>query len=77
MCEFAYDADIRSRLYWDDDAPVTFHHFASLFRDEFGAYNALFLDGSISRIYAQDLSWVERGSDLGPIIVLLQDDPPE
>ena len=53
------------------DAPVTFHHFGRLFRDELGADNALFLDGSISRIYAAELSRSERGSDLGPMVVIV------
>lgn len=53
------------------DAPVTFHHFGRLFRDELGADNALFLDGSISRIYAPELDRSERGSDLGPMVVIV------
>lgn len=54
------------------DAPVTFHHFARLFRDELGADNALFLDGSISRIYAPDLDRDERGGRLGPMIAVVE-----
>ncbi len=34
------------------DEPVTFYKFASLFRDTFACPNALFLDGSISSLYA-------------------------
>lgn len=32
-------------------APVTFHAFARLFRDELGCRDALYLDGTLSRIY--------------------------
>ncbi|MEM7729811.1 MAG: phosphodiester glycosidase family protein [Pseudomonadota bacterium] len=55
------------------DAPVTFHHFARLFRDSLGADNALFLDGSISRIVAPELGREERGGDLGPMIAVMAD----
>lgn len=33
------------------EAPVNFHTFARLFRDQFGCRNALYLDGSISQLY--------------------------
>ncbi len=33
------------------EAPVNFHTFGRLFRDEIGCRNALYLDGSISQIY--------------------------
>jgi uncharacterized protein YigE (DUF2233 family) len=35
--------------------PVNFHDFATLFRDELQCPNALYLDGSISEMYAPDL----------------------
>ena len=35
--------------------PVTFHAFARLFRDALGCANALFLDGSVSSLYAPEL----------------------
>ncbi len=35
------------------DAPVTFHEFARLFRDELGCRDALYLDGTLSRFYTQ------------------------
>lgn len=56
------------------DAPVTFHHFARLFRDALGADNALFLDGSISRIRAPELDRDERGSPLGPMVAIIRAD---
>lgn len=36
--------------------PVNFHDFATLFRDRLDAQNALYLDGSISAMYAPELS---------------------
>lgn len=37
------------------NAPVNFHDFAALFRDALNCPNALYLDGSISEMYAPDL----------------------
>ena len=34
--------------------PVTFHAFARLFRDELGCRDALYLDGTLSRIWTRD-----------------------
>ncbi|MEX0285161.1 MAG: phosphodiester glycosidase family protein [Paracoccaceae bacterium] len=47
---------------------VTFHDFATMFRDGLGLPNALFLDGNISRLYAQDLGRNDAGFSLGPIV---------
>jgi uncharacterized protein YigE (DUF2233 family) len=35
------------------EAPVTFHAFARLFRDELGCRDALYLDGTLSRLYTK------------------------
>lgn len=35
------------------EAPVTFHAFARLFRDELGCRDALYLDGTISRLWTK------------------------
>lgn len=50
------------------DVPVTFHDFASLFRDRLDTPNALFLDGQVSRIYAPAIGRNEPGLDMGPIV---------
>ncbi|MGB3455307.1 MAG: phosphodiester glycosidase family protein [Litorimonas sp.] len=55
------------------DEPVNFHHFARLFRDRYGADNALFLDGSISMIHAPELDRREKGGTLGPMIAVMAD----
>jgi uncharacterized protein YigE (DUF2233 family) len=39
------------------EAPVNFHGFARLFRDELGCRDALFLDGTISQFYFDDGSY--------------------
>jgi prepilin-type processing-associated H-X9-DG protein len=48
--------------------PVTFNAFARLFRDGLGCSNALFLDGSVSSLYAPDLGRDDEFSPLGPIV---------
>jgi uncharacterized protein YigE (DUF2233 family) len=47
---------------------VNFHSFARFFRDVLGTPDALFLDGSISRLYAPDLNRNDQGFPMGPII---------
>jgi uncharacterized protein YigE (DUF2233 family) len=53
------------------DAPVTFHHFARFFRDALSVPEALYLDGSISRLYAPGLGRADWGLPLGPIVGLV------
>jgi prepilin-type processing-associated H-X9-DG protein len=48
--------------------PVTFGAFAHLFKDELGCANALFLDGSVSSLYAPNLNRADAGRPMGPII---------
>lgn len=50
------------------DAPVNFHTFARVFRDELGTPNALYLDGAVSKVYAPALERNETGLDMGPIV---------
>jgi len=50
------------------DEPVTFYAFARLFRDGLGCADALFLDGSISSLYAPELGRDDEFTPLGPII---------
>lgn len=50
------------------DMPVNFYDFAVLFRDTLGAQNALYLDGTISRLYAKDIRRNDGGLPMGPII---------
>ena len=50
------------------DEPVTFHEFATLFRDDLDCPNALYLDGAISRLYAPEIDRNEPGAAMGPIV---------
>jgi uncharacterized protein YigE (DUF2233 family) len=50
------------------DRRVTFHQFGRLFRDVLKTPNALFLDGSVSRLYAPELNRHDIGLPMGPIL---------
>ncbi len=50
------------------DSPVRFYDFASFFRDVLKTPNALYLDGSISRLYAPSLERNDPGAAMGPIV---------
>ena len=52
------------------DDPVTFHQFARAFRDVLKTPNALYLDGSICRLYAPDINRDDFGFPLGPIVAV-------
>ena len=53
------------------DRAVTFHEFGRLFRDGLGVRDALYFDGSISRLYAPGMNRADFGRSLGPIIGLV------
>ena len=50
------------------ESPVTFYEFASFFRDALHCREALYLDGTISSLYAPSLKREDLGSDMGPIL---------
>ena len=50
------------------ESPVTFFEFAAYFRDTLHCREALYLDGSVSSLYAPRLNREDRGSDMGPIL---------
>lgn len=52
---------------------VNFHSFARLFRDALATPNALFLDGSVSRLYAPMLERHDGGFPMGPMIGVVTD----
>lgn len=54
------------------DTPLNFHQFARLFRDHLGLPNALFLDGSISRLHAPGLGRSDWGAPMGPMLGLVE-----
>ncbi len=57
--------------------PVRFHDFATLFRDELDCPNALFLDGTISSLYAPDINRHDRLFPMGPMIAVVGKFPRE
>lgn len=65
-------ADGKTVYFAISDTLVTFHEFASLFRDRLDAPDALFLDGQVSRIYAPAMSRNEPGMDMGPIVGVVE-----
>lgn len=61
-------ADGTTAIFAISNEPVNFHSFGRLFRDEFETPNALFLDGSVSRLHADDLNRSDFGFQLGPMV---------
>lgn len=50
------------------EAPVTFYEFAGFFRNVLHCTEALYLDGTVSSLFASSLNREDRGSDMGPIL---------
>jgi len=64
--------DRHTAVFVISDDPVTFDTFARLFRDGLGCDNALFLDGSISSLYAPSLERDDAFRPMGPIVGALR-----
>jgi uncharacterized protein YigE (DUF2233 family) len=62
----------RSVVFALSDSGVTFHAFASLFRDHIGARDALFLDGSISSLHSDTLGRSDGWFPMGPIVGVVE-----
>jgi uncharacterized protein YigE (DUF2233 family) len=58
------------------ESPVTFYEFASFFRDALRCREALYLDGTISSLYAPSLEREDGGSDMGPILGIAESRAP-
>jgi len=54
------------------ETPVSFDRFARFFRDALGARDALYFDGSISRLYAPELGRSGAGFAIGPMVGLVE-----
>lgn len=52
--------------------PVNFYVFAMLFKEQLHCPNALFLDGTISKMYAPEINRLDLDGNLGPFVVLSQ-----
>lgn len=60
--------DGRTAVFAISERPVSFGAFARLFRDDLGCRNALFLDGSVSSLYAPSLNRSDLSRPLGPMV---------
>lgn len=65
-------ADGARAVFVISNDPVNFHSFARLFRDALGLDQALFLDGSISRLHAPMLGRSDIGFPMGPIVAVIE-----
>jgi uncharacterized protein YigE (DUF2233 family) len=61
-------ADGSRAVFAISETAVTFHEFASLFREALGLPDALFLDGNVSRLHAPALGRSDSGRRMGPIV---------
>lgn len=67
-------ADGKTASFVISNVSVTFHAFASFFRDYLKLPQALYFDGNISRLYAPNLNRSDFGfTTLGPIIGVVTD----
>jgi uncharacterized protein YigE (DUF2233 family) len=57
----------REVVFVISERPVTFHEFASFFRDELHCQDALYLDGAVSSLYSPKLGRNDRWQELGPL----------
>ncbi|MCH2094283.1 MAG: phosphodiester glycosidase family protein [Rhodobacteraceae bacterium] len=61
-------ADHATAVFVISNNSVTFHEFASYFRDVLGLEQALYIDGNVSRLYAPSLGRADSGRRMGPIV---------
>lgn len=54
------------------EGAVSFHEMATLFRDVLGVRDALFLDGSVSRLYVPGAGRADGGRRMGPIVAVTE-----
>lgn len=60
--------DGRTAVFAISERPVSFGAFARLFKDTLGCRNALFLDGSVSSLYAPSMNRSDLSRPLGPMV---------
>ena len=63
---------VRIAVFVISDEPVSFGRLARFFRDDLGCPNALFLDGTVSSLWAPELGRDDGSSPLGPMVVALR-----
>lgn len=67
-------SDPRTAYFVISSGFVSFGRFARFFRDELGCTDALFLDGSVSSLWAPELNRRDDDHALGPMAVVLRRD---
>ena len=65
-------ADSARAVFVISEGPVNFHAFGRFFRDVLGLPDALYLDGSISRLHAPQLGRRDGGFAIGPIVGVVE-----
>jgi len=65
-------ADGTQSVFVISNDAVTFHEFGSFFRDYLALPNALYFDGKVSRLHADDLNRSDFGFQLGPMVAVIQ-----
>jgi uncharacterized protein YigE (DUF2233 family) len=65
--------DGRRAVFVISDQAVNFWDFASFMRDGLGLNNALYFDGTISRLYAPEIGRDDIGFAMGPIVGLVSE----
>lgn len=67
----AIGVSVEGVVWWAiSEDEVSFHESATLFRDELGCPNALFLDGVVSRLHAPAFGRKAGSSLLGPLLAI-------
>lgn len=64
-------ADGARAVFAISNRPVSFHHFARLYRDLLGMPQALYFDGNVSRLHAPGLGRSDWGRPMGPVVGLV------
>lgn len=64
-------SDDRTAYFVISSGPVSFGRFARFFRDELHCRDALFLDGSVSSLWAPSMGRNDNDHELGPMVVVL------
>ena len=67
--------DAHTAVFAISHDPVSFYEFASLFRDQLTCANALFLDGTISNLYAPALGRTLQWLPVGPMLGVTEANP--
>jgi uncharacterized protein YigE (DUF2233 family) len=63
-------------LFVISDRPVSFGRLARLFRDRLRCQDALYLDGSVSSLWAPSLNRMDDSYALGPLLIVSERRPP-